>query len=532
MNLKVFLSLMAVLFVAKLTAQTKYFSSSLPLVYISTQQEILDEPKIIAQMGITWNESGEENESFSDYNHFTGNIAIEIRGSSSQMFPKKSYGFELRDNDGADMDFPLLGMPEEEDWILYAPYSDKSLIRNVLLFTLAEKLGAYAPRCRLVELFLNDSYQGVYVLMEKIKRDKNRLDIAKLKADDNDGEELTGGYIVKVDKLTGSGGDGWSSNYKNASNRITYYQYEEPEAEDISSQQANYIQDYIDAFETAVYNEDFDPLEGYQSYANINSFIDYIIMNELSKNVDGYRLSTFLYKDKNEKLNAGPLWDFNLAFGNADYYYGWETTGLQVYADLGEDEWQNPFWWKGLLRDQYFTKALKCRWEELSTAQLSNNSIEQVVDSLVNVLDEPAERNFLRWPVLGEYVWPNYYVAQTYNSEISWLKHWIVERMRVLNYMLPGDCDGEIEVPYQFAISTYPSPFTTQLNVLVTSDDNISLQIDFFTINGSRVFSQKAVVSKGENNIEINTASLPRGVYIYRIIKGNVEVKTEKIVKM
>ncbi len=117
------------------SAQITHFSSGLPLVYINTNgEEIRDEPKIQAEMGIVWNEAGELNEAGSEFNHFQGNVGIEIRGSSSQMFPKKSFGFELHDELGEDMDFPLLGMPEEEDWILYAPYSDKSLIRNVLTF--------------------------------------------------------------------------------------------------------------------------------------------------------------------------------------------------------------------------------------------------------------------------------------------------------------------------------------------------------------------------------------------------------------
>ena len=158
------------------------------------------------------------------------------------MFPKKSYGFELKDDQWNDIDFPLLDLPAEEDWILYAPYSDKSLIRNVLTFTLAAQLGnGYVPRCRFVELFLNNNYEGVYVLMEKIKRGNDRVDIAKLKEEDITGEELTGGYIVKIDKSTGSGGDGWSSSYTNRNNSRTFYQYEYPKSEDIQPERNNFV---------------------------------------------------------------------------------------------------------------------------------------------------------------------------------------------------------------------------------------------------------------------------------------------------
>jgi len=172
----------------------------LPLVFINTNgREIPDELKILVDIGITWNGEGEDNYTSGEFNHYYGKVGIEIRGSSSQMFPKKSYGFETRNQVGEDIDFPILGLPEEGDWILYAPYSDKSLIRNVLTFSLAKPLGHYASMCRFVELFLNNEYQGIYVLMEKIKREDTRVDIATLNPDEPEGEDLTGGYIVKLE---------------------------------------------------------------------------------------------------------------------------------------------------------------------------------------------------------------------------------------------------------------------------------------------------------------------------------------------
>lgn len=158
--------------------------------------------------------------------------------------------------------------------------------------------------------------------MEKIKRDKNRVNISKLKSEDIEGEELTGGYIIKIDKTTGNGGDGWESKYKNKNGSKTYYQYHYPKSAKIEAEQKEHIKNYFDDFETEVYNKNHDTINGYQSFINPESFYDMIIMNELSKNVDGYRLSTYLYKDKNDKLTAGPLWDFNLSFGNANYYNG------------------------------------------------------------------------------------------------------------------------------------------------------------------------------------------------------------------
>ncbi len=533
MNLKIYLSLLAIFACfGKLVAQSN-FSSELPLIYINTNGQVIqDEPKIIANMGIIWNDDGQQNKTGGEFNHFNGKIGIEIRGSSSQMFPKKSYGFELRDENGEGMDFPLLDLPEEEDWILYAPYSDKTLIRNVLTFTLAGQLDEYAPRCRFVELFLNNKYEGVYVLMEKIKRDKNRVDIAKLKPDDLAGEDLTGGYIIKIDKTTGSGGSGWHSDFPNKMSTYTYYQYEYPAYDEIHDVQANYIKKYVHDFEEAVYYQEYDPETGYQQYININSFIDYMIINEIAKNVDGYRLSTFLYKDKDGKLNAGPVWDFNLGYGNADYYNGWETFGLQVYANLGSDSWQNPFWWGMLLGDRYFTKALRCRWNDLHEDLLSTNRIIEVADSLVTLLEKPIERNFQRWPILGQYVWPNYYVGQDYLADISWMKNWIIERMRSLHLTLPGDCDSDPMVPLEFAVSTFPNPFTSKFTVQIASDKNLNVRFELFTINGKKVVDHFKSIEPGLNTIEMNTEGLAKGVYIYRLFKADVEIEVGKIVKM
>jgi len=521
-------------FVSK--GQNLSFTTKLPIVYINTNGEnILDDPRILAKMEIVWNEDGVENSTSDSHNHFNGDVKVEVRGSSSQMFPKKSYGFELKDELEQDMDFPLLGMPEEEDWILYAPYTDKSLIRNMLTFTLASQISNnYVPRGKFVELFLNEKYEGVYVLMENIKRDSVRIDIAKLKIDDIAGEDLTGGYIVKVDKTTGGSGDGWYSDFFNKPESRTFYQYEYPKAGEIQNQQKEYIEEYINEFESAVFNEEFDPETGYSSYINPESFIDYIISNEISKNVDGYRLSTFLYKDKNDKLNAGPLWDFNLGYGNANYYNGWETSGLQLYANLGDDNWQNPFWWKGIMLDPFFTHPLKCRWELLRENELSNQRIIEVTDSLVSLLTPASVRNFERWPILDQWVWPNYFVGDTYLKEINWLKDWIRERLQWLDFALPGDCTVDPLDTINLAGFTsvlYPNPFSSKLQLRIESDSNLTVQLQLFNSGGQLVYKQEHSVTQGLNEIKISADKLGKGVYVCRLIKGETEVAVSKVVK-
>jgi len=168
-----FIALLLHIFSSPTFSQVSFTSSNLPLIVINTYgQSIPDDPKIVADMGIIWDTSGKRNTLNDPMNNYKGKIGIEIRGSSSQMFPKKSYGFETRSDNVTSADVSLLGLPAENDWVLYAPYTDKTMIRDVLTYTLDAALGHYSPRCRFVELFLNGSYDGVYVLMEKIKRIK------------------------------------------------------------------------------------------------------------------------------------------------------------------------------------------------------------------------------------------------------------------------------------------------------------------------------------------------------------------------
>ncbi|MBT8177523.1 MAG: hypothetical protein HKP60_00175, partial [Eudoraea sp.] len=240
----------------------------LPQVLVNTNGgTIVDEPKIPALMTIS--EQGIVT--------YDGNIGIEIRGASSQMFPKKSYGVETWDANNEDINVSLLGLPEEEDWVFYAPYSDKSLLRNILIYDLSRDIGRYASRSLFVELSINEAFKGVYVFMEKLKRDSQRIDINKLSSDEVSGEDLTGGYILKIDKTAGSNlGEGYNNQNSFSSayappdattGQEIYFLYEYPDAEDITPEQKVYISTYISDFEDALSSDNFaDPDTGYAAY--------------------------------------------------------------------------------------------------------------------------------------------------------------------------------------------------------------------------------------------------------------------------
>ncbi len=518
-------------------------SSNLPIIVINTGGFIIpDEPKITADMGIIYNGVGVRNNVTDPFNNYSGKIGIERRGSSSQSFPKKQYGVELRDELGNGIDASLLDMPAEEDWVLFAPYNDKSLMRDVLAYKLGRDLGRYASRTRFCEVILNGEYQGIYVLMEKVKRNNNRVDIAKLNPDEISGDDITGGYIIKLDKETGSGNGGWSSSFappnKSGSQQI-YFLYDYPSATDIVTGQINYIKQYVNNFETALNSPTFnDPVNGYAKYIDVDSFIDFFIINEVSKNVDGYRLSTYLHKKKDSdggKLHMGPLWDFNLGFGNANYCTqgnpeGWVTNFNSICP---QDYWLIPFWWNKLYSDGAYRNKLAARWAELRSNQLDTERILTYIDSVANVLNaESQQRNFQRWPVLGTYVWPNYYVGPTFASEVSWLKNWVSMRLNWLDVNMPKLITAVEHTPSEFSLELYPNPFSKEVTINYSLPSAGSICVEFFDMLGRPMkIIQESKDLPGSYQTNLPSQDFPAGTYYYKVKVGSGNSLTGKMIK-
>ena len=433
--------------------------SNLPLLLIDTYgNEIPDEPRIDAYMGIINNASGVNN--IEDvYNGYDGHITIERRGNSSQWNDKRPYRFETVDENGENNNVSLLGMPEENDWVLYAPWQDKSMIRNILAYQLSNDIGRYAPKTKFIELYLNGNYEGVYVLMEKIKRDNNRVDISKLNSDEISGDDVTGGYILKFDwYYTGDQIGGFQSNIDGM-----VYNYHYPKPGDIVPEQENYIIEYIDNFENIMTMDNYaDPILGYPSTMNVESFVDFILLQEMAKNVDAYRLSTYIYKDKesiDDRLTAGPIWDFNHGYGNCDYGQTWEVENwLLEYNPEGGD--QMSFWWELLWQDENFQAKVSERYTDLRSNVFSEDHINGIIDSLVYVLGDAVARNFTKWPILGTYVWPNYFIFDTFQQEIEYLKSWTSDRLGWMDSRIYQLKAANELIPNEFIVSkVYPNPF-------------------------------------------------------------------------
>lgn len=527
-----------------------FTSSNLPIVIINTHgQTIMNEPKITADMGIIYKGEGVRNYVTDSLNHFNGKIGIEIRGSSTQMFPKKQYSVETRDASGNDLSVSLFGMPSEADWILSAEYDDKSLMRDVVAYTLSNSIGRYASRTKYCEVVINGEYLGVYMLYEKIKRDKNRVNISKLDSTGVSGDALTGGYIIKVDKLDGSGNDGWYSGFlpNIGSPFKIYYQYHYPKPEDITSAQKEYIKNFVLSYEIALYYNTFaDTGIGYPKYFDVPSMVDFFLMNELTKNVDGFRLSMYMYKDKdskNPKLFFGPVWDFNAGFGNCDYYdaskiQGWQLTYLTSNASfLSGDNFQVPYWWKKIYQDTSFMNLVKSRWELLRKDQFRIPRINSLIDSFAVHIDEAQQRNFVRWPILNTYVWPNAYIGGTYAKEIIYLKQWILDRVNWMDMQLSGKTlsvpSADDTSPGTFALTqNYPNPFNpaTTVKFQIPSDGEVSLSV--YDLLGNKVVNIiHGEMTAGLHTVNFNASGLSSGIYFYRLNSGSFST-TKKMILM
>ncbi len=465
---------------ASFDPQTTFTSSNLPIVVINTHhQSILDEPKITVDMGIIYNGEGQQNHLSDPLNHYEGQIGIEIRGYTSQTFSKKQYSFKILDTAGLRVDVSLLGMPAENDWILHAPYADLSMMRNVLVYKLWGDMGHYAARSQYCELVINNNYQGVYLLMEKIKQDSGRLNIAELTPNDTTGEALTGGYVIKADR---GNDEHWDSPYPKRYDEAmpAILKYHDPKASKLKPVQKQYIQEYVTRFEAALYSDYYkDPETGYRNFINTASFIDYLILNEVTKNGDAYRLSTYMYKDRGGPLNMGPVWDYNFALGvsqhidNIDEFEGQTPEGW-IYNSM----WYIPFWWNKFSQDTTFRNQLYTRWDELRAGALHNDAITAFIDEQAALLQDAQARNYMKWPLPEDGTfWPNYYAGPTHADNVTYLKEWMVNRLnwmdehwfeeeeKITRYMLKIHKDTVWSVSIQKKAAENNIPYDKQLRL-------------------------------------------------------------------
>ncbi|MDA8820644.1 CotH kinase family protein, partial [Schleiferiaceae bacterium] len=448
------------------------FESPVAVCRINSYEELIeDDPSIRAEMEIVWNDSSSSFASYGKAENLKTYIEIEKRGRWSQfVYPKNGYAIEAKDSSWEDTDIEPIGMPKEEDWVLHGPYGDRTFMRNKLAMHMARKQGNYASRTEFVELIINGEYEGIYVLMEKIKRGPDRVDIAKLKQDEITGDDLTGGYIFKTDWQPVD----WYSTFDmlTSSNKIPYT-YTYPKRKNIVVQQEQYIQKFVDDFEHALQNTN-TPYNGkyWYEYIDISSFVDFFLMMEISKDVDAYRASTYYHKDKDSKggkVHAGPIWDFNFAFGTVDYCNGYIPTGWMYSGNPCSGT--NPAWWEKLVNTPAFANAVNCRWNELMTTVWHPDSLAEFISSKAALIAPAVGRNHNRWPTSNPAAVK--YIGLNYEDDVDIMKDFLMQRILWLNAnMIGNSCmDSNISKPYDVSFAVDMNPYAGIYDTVFVSGD-------------------------------------------------------------
>lgn len=357
---------------------------------------------------------------YSDVTTFTGRMGIRGRGNSTWSFPKKPWKVKL------DEKASLLGMPADKEWALLANYADRTLVRNIVAMKLSEICGfSWTPRMRSVEVYLNDEYQGVYTLCEHKKVSSDRVDIDLVGESDNDGEAVTGGYYFEIEQqqdettvwMTGMG---------------VPMMFSDPEVP--TDAQLAYAKKYFEDFEASLHSKDLaDPAKGYAAYIDVPSFIDYYIVQELTKNIDGnLRKSSFITKERGRKLEMYHLWDFDLTLGNCGYFDWSVGNGPENFwiKDFTPGSWKGENWFNLMMEDPAFVDQLQKRWNQLKP---EFDKIPEFIDEQVFSLAKAQERNFQKWSILESVDWVYFPSLGSYEKEVAYLKEFYTDRLAWLD---------------------------------------------------------------------------------------------------
>ncbi|MCD2502346.1 CotH kinase family protein [Clostridium sp. NSJ-145] len=453
---------------------TKFNNNGIPLVEITTKDNgtITKESYIQGEIIIT--DSYENVQSLS--------MKIKGRGNSTWIGEKKPYRIKL------DSKSSILGMEAEKDWVLLANHYDKTLVRNKLAFDLANEIGVkYTPDSRFVDVVLNGEYLGNYLLCEQVEISKNsRVTIPELTSEESDENNITGGYLLEINARLDEETN-WTTNMMKVP--ISFKNPEVP-----NDVQYNYITNYIDEFEKAINSDNFSYNgKHYSEYIDVDSFINFYIVQEVMKNKDAQSFSSiYLYKDRNGKLGMGPVWDFDLSGGNSDDNECKDPSNW--YIRQGQ-------WYSCLFKDPIFAQKVEERFKEVEGTLRSLNS---KIDSISNSIEESRIKNFERWKIIGtNSLWPhvnNY----TYEGEINYLKNFLNDRVSWIynNFELIEDPEEPV-----------------QPEKPVQPEEPVEQEVELFRIIGSDRYQTATMLSeskieKSETVIIVNGGAIADGLSV------------------
>ncbi|HJT74935.1 MAG TPA: CotH kinase family protein [Chitinophaga sp.] len=378
---------------------TLYSFTGLPVLYLETEAPITSKEDYVKGKVII--------DANSRYPQAVTEMAMEMRGrgNSTWLLAKKPYRIKL------DKKAEMLGMPAAKKWELLANFADKTLIRNYLGLEVARRFGtAFTPRARYVEVVLNGEYMGNYLMTDHVEIGPTRVNIPELSPSTPEAD-VSGGYLLEVDEKLDE------VNWFRSTLQVPFT-IKSPE--NITIGQLNYIKNYLQQIENALYSPGFlDPQTGYSQYINEETFINWYLVNELMKNNDAiFFSSVFMYKERNGKLSMGPVWDFDLAAGNNIFNgnnspYGWWI--------------RQAIWINRMFDDPAFKQKVKDRWNALKNEQV--NTLFAFINETAEYLKRSQKENFNKWGVLYNYTWVEPTVMGSYESEVQYMKQWLQKRI-------------------------------------------------------------------------------------------------------
>jgi hypothetical protein len=449
------------------------FNSTLPVLVMDTLGSDRATSSRSSFVNLSFYEPVDGKTSLTNRPAMTTRGGFHVRGSTSAGMPQVGFAMQFLDEFNHEEHIPVLGLPANSDWVLYAPTEfDPVMIHNPFVHQLSRDMGHYSPRTRFLEAFLvrhpgpisTRDYYGVYVLEEKIKVGKHRVAIDRLGPDDLKPPQVTGGYLVKFDRL----GPGESGFWAGGASMV----FVEPKEQVISlpqrAPQREYIKSYFDDFDRVLHGPNWkDPVQGYRAYIDVDSWIDFHVLEVLSGNVDALSYSTYFYKPRDGKITYGPHWDFDRALGSIDYRDAdprrWNT-GRFFHAP----------WWTRLFSDPDFWQLWVDRWQALRRTTFSESNLFGLVDQLTDALREAQPREVRRWGLEPR--------GGTYQSEIDWMKNWLAQRMDFI--------DEQLVQPPQ--LSHLGGRVAGGFQITLTGPPNATI---YYTLDGSDPRSPQGVIS-------------------------------------
>ena len=368
--------------------------TGLPIVYIETDGSVQIDSKDDYVLGETNIDGGRDYENFPSVP-----MKIRGRGNSTWQFPKKP--FQMKLDDKAE----FLGMPNDKKWLFLAEYADKTMLRNTIAFEMGYISNLdWTPMAKFAEVYINGDYNGTYNITQKVEESDNRVAIGDT------------GYLLELDQLERLDSD--DVYFESAVTERFIINIKEPNL-DAGSDKFTYIQNLITNFENNLFSQNFtDEATGYRQFIDMDSFIDWFLISEITKNVDSMFFSSiYLNVMPGEKIKMGPLWDFDLSFGNVDYADSRYPEGWWVKY--------NP-WYERLFEDPAFVEVVRNRFEYFNN---NRDYILNKIDTYAEKLKWAQEENDDKWQTIGVYVWPNPVIFDTYQEEVDHMKAWYETRM-------------------------------------------------------------------------------------------------------